>query len=144
MLGFRGHFATKSHRYSTTLGRLRQDRRDYTRRHHRPDGPPADQPAEVDQDQVEHEDTTLVIGSWRYAGMAGSPSETPPSPWPQPRGREMTDRLGDHISASPDSQPVPWSEERQSRVSEANRAATPHAPWTAETEKDHGTAIDHR
>ena len=69
MLGFRGHFATKSHRYSTTLGRLRQARRDYTRHHHRPDTRPADQPAEVDQDQVEDEDTTLVIGSWRYAGM---------------------------------------------------------------------------
>ena len=70
MLGFRGHFATKSHRYSTTLGRLRQVRRDYTRRHHRPDNTrPTDQPAEIDQDQVEDEDTTLVIGSWRYAGM---------------------------------------------------------------------------
>jgi hypothetical protein len=69
MLGFRGHFATKSHRYSTTLGRLRQVRRDYTRRHHRPDSRPTDQSAEVDLDQVEDEDTTLVIGSWRYAGM---------------------------------------------------------------------------
>ena len=69
MLGFRGHFATKSHRYSTTLGRLRQARRDYTRRHHRPDSRPTDQPAAVDLDQVEDEDTTLVIGSWRYAGM---------------------------------------------------------------------------
>jgi hypothetical protein len=39
MLGFRGHLATKSRRYSVTLGRLRQARRDYTRRHHhRPDG----------------------------------------------------------------------------------------------------------
>jgi hypothetical protein len=71
MLGFRGHFATKSHRYSTTLGRLRQARRDYTRRHHKPDTPPTDQPAgvDLDLDQVEDEDTTLVIGSWRYAGM---------------------------------------------------------------------------
>jgi hypothetical protein len=32
MLGFRGHLATKSRRYSTTLGRLRQARRDHTRR----------------------------------------------------------------------------------------------------------------
>lgn len=32
MLGFRGHLATKSRRYSVTLGRLRQARRDYTRR----------------------------------------------------------------------------------------------------------------
>jgi hypothetical protein len=69
MLGFRGHFATKSHRYSTTLGRIRQVRRDYTRRHHRPDIRSTGQPAEVDQDQVEDEDTTLIIGSWRYAGM---------------------------------------------------------------------------
>jgi hypothetical protein len=32
MLGFRGHFASKSRRYSTTLGRLRHARRDHTRR----------------------------------------------------------------------------------------------------------------
>ncbi len=32
MLGFRGHLATKSRRYSITLGRLRQARRDYARR----------------------------------------------------------------------------------------------------------------
>jgi hypothetical protein len=69
MLGFRGHFATKSHRYSTTLGRLRQVRRDYTRRHHRPSNPSTGPAAEVDLDQAEDEDTTLVIGSWRYAGM---------------------------------------------------------------------------
>jgi excisionase family DNA binding protein len=69
MLGFRGHFATKSHRYSTTLGRLRQVRRDYTRSHHRAQTRSTDQLAEVDQDQVDGEDTTLVIGSWRYAGM---------------------------------------------------------------------------
>ena len=29
MLGFRGHFSTKSRRYSTTLGALRQARADY-------------------------------------------------------------------------------------------------------------------
>ena len=70
MLGFRGHFATKSHHYSTTLGRLRQVRRDYTRRHHRAANSfTADPPAEVDHDQVDDEETTLVIGSWRYAGM---------------------------------------------------------------------------
>jgi hypothetical protein len=34
MLGYRGHFATKSHRYSTTLRALRQARSDYQRRHH--------------------------------------------------------------------------------------------------------------
>ncbi len=34
MLGHRGHFATKSHRYSTTLRALRQARSDYKRRRH--------------------------------------------------------------------------------------------------------------
>jgi excisionase family DNA binding protein len=38
-----------------------------------------------------------------------------------------------HVSASPDDQPTPWSKERRSRVSAANRAATPQAPLTAET-----------
>jgi hypothetical protein len=66
MLGFRGHLATKSRRYSTTLGRLRQARRDYARRtrssrHECPTG-------WADQDQ-DPEETTLVVGSWRFAGM---------------------------------------------------------------------------
>ena len=69
MLGFRGHFATKSHRYSTTLGRLRQVRRDYTRRHHRPSNPSTGPAAEIDRNDQTDEETTLVIGSWRYVGM---------------------------------------------------------------------------
>jgi hypothetical protein len=67
MLGFRGHLATKSRRYSTTLGRLRQARRDYARRRHTR---PGDAPTGwADQDQDGPEETTLVIGSWRFAGM---------------------------------------------------------------------------
>ena len=66
MLGFRGHLATKSRRYSVTLGRLRQARRDYTRRAQLPTGDAAAGWADQDQDQDE---TTLVIGSWRFAGM---------------------------------------------------------------------------
>jgi len=66
MLGFRGHLATKSRRYSITLGRLRQARRDYTRRHlPRPSSGPG---IEVGDDQAE-EETTLVVGAWRFAGM---------------------------------------------------------------------------
>ena len=71
MLGFRGHFATKSHRYSTTLGRLRQARRDYTRRHHQ-SRPQQHWPAAGmgrPRRPGRQEDTTLVIGSWRFAGM---------------------------------------------------------------------------
>ena len=65
MLGFRGHFSTKSRRYSTTLGRLRQARRDHTRRTQLRDG----RPARVSTDQADLEDTTLVVGWFRYAGM---------------------------------------------------------------------------
>ncbi|MET9099541.1 replication initiator protein RepSA [Streptomyces antibioticus] len=60
MLGFRGHFSTKSRRYSTTLGALRQTRADYRARQHRealglpdPDGAEA---------------TTLTLAHWTYAG----------------------------------------------------------------------------
>jgi hypothetical protein len=35
MLGYRGHFATKSRRYSTTMRALRAARRDWRRRQHR-------------------------------------------------------------------------------------------------------------
>ena len=71
MLGFRGHFATKSRRYSTTLGRLRQARRDYTRRHHqlRNDNSAAESADWVDDEDQADDETTLVIGSWRFAGM---------------------------------------------------------------------------
>jgi hypothetical protein len=63
MLGFRGHFATKSRRYSVTLGRLRGERRSWRQRHtptHRSD--------------LEHQDdldeTTLVVtGTWQFVGL---------------------------------------------------------------------------
>jgi hypothetical protein len=60
MLGFGGHFSTKSRRYSTTLGALRQARTDWRedrRRRERFDG--------RDLDVVE---TTLLVGSLAYAG----------------------------------------------------------------------------
>ena len=68
MLGFRGHLATKSRRYSVTLGRLRQARRDYSRRRRLPRslGPVV----EVGDDRAAAVgETTLVVGSWRFAGM---------------------------------------------------------------------------
>ncbi len=62
MLGFRGHFATKSRRYSVTLGRLRADRRTWRQRHaptHRPD-----------LDEQDTGNTTLVVsGSWEFVGL---------------------------------------------------------------------------
>ncbi|MCX5283311.1 replication initiator protein RepSA [Streptomyces sp. NBC_00198] len=69
MLGFRGHFSTKSRRYSTTLGALRQVRADYRAAQQRaalglPD--PDDNP----------EATTLVLAHWTYAGHGYTPGES--------------------------------------------------------------------
>ncbi|MFF3271887.1 replication initiator protein RepSA [Streptomyces chrestomyceticus] len=69
MLGFRGHFSTKSRRYSTTLGALRQVRADYRATQQRaalglPD--PDDHP----------EATTLTLAHWAYAGHGHTPGES--------------------------------------------------------------------
>jgi hypothetical protein len=69
MLGFRGHFSTKSRRYSTTLGALRQTRADYRAAQQRaalglPD--PDDSP----------EATTLTLAHWSYAGHGYTPGES--------------------------------------------------------------------
>jgi hypothetical protein len=56
MLGFRGHFVTKSRGYSTNLGDLRVARAAY--RAHQ-DQPPAD-----DTD----DDSTAVVSFWQYLG----------------------------------------------------------------------------
>ncbi|MFI6458149.1 replication initiator [Streptosporangium amethystogenes] len=65
MLGFRGHFSTKSRAYSTTLGDLRQVRSTHrateARKQH---GLPA-----------LGDETTLVLGHWRFAGMGYTPGE---------------------------------------------------------------------
>ena len=60
MLGFRGHFSTKSRRYSVTLGSLRGARRTWRLKHLLAKTRPND---EIGPDEV------LVIGSWSYAGM---------------------------------------------------------------------------
>ena len=54
MLGFRGHFVTKSRWYSTTLGELRQVRADYR--------------AAQDGQGAEDDDSTPVMASWTYLG----------------------------------------------------------------------------
>ncbi|MER7702166.1 replication initiator [Kitasatospora sp. NPDC097605] len=61
MLGFRGHFSTKTRKYSTTLGALRDARTAWRRaqtleRLHGPDAP-----------AVDH--TTLVLAHWVFAGL---------------------------------------------------------------------------
>lgn len=66
MLGFRGHFSTKSRRYSTTLGALRQARADYRA---------AEQAAALGLDDTEP-DTVLVLADWQYAGHGHTPGES--------------------------------------------------------------------
>ena len=71
MLGFRGHFASKSRRYSTTLTRLRMARRRFqqakARHPHR----------RVTSDELTApgEETTLVIGEWAFVGAGWATNE---------------------------------------------------------------------
>jgi hypothetical protein len=62
MLGYRGHFLTKSQRYSTTFTRLRNDRITYRRVQRYPDGEKDPWGRDLD------ERTVLLISAWRYAG----------------------------------------------------------------------------
>ncbi|TLQ45150.1 replication initiator [Streptomyces marianii] len=62
MLGFRGHFSTKSRRYSTTLGALRDARADWRRAQAVPTLPGEGE-------------TTLVLAHWVFAGTGLSAAE---------------------------------------------------------------------
>lgn len=63
MLGFRGHFSTKSRRYSTTLGALRDARAEWRR-------------AQQHTPPTEHETaTTYVLAHWVFAGTGLSDTE---------------------------------------------------------------------
>ncbi|MEV4332407.1 replication initiator [Streptomyces sp. NPDC049597] len=63
MLGFRGHFSTKTRRYSTTLGALRQARAEWQRL--QAAIARGDQAVPADQN---YDDTTLVLAHWAFAG----------------------------------------------------------------------------
>jgi hypothetical protein len=69
MLGFGGHFATKSRAYSTTFGALRQERADFTAGQDPYTLAPGDSP------------DVLVINHWSYAGRADTLD--PPNPAPR-------------------------------------------------------------
>lgn len=72
MLGFRGHVATRSRGYSTTLGALRRARRDWRVRQRHGDAGPRDpwgRPLGVDDQDPDGEATTLLVGQWRFAGV---------------------------------------------------------------------------
>ena len=62
MLGYRGHFLTKSQCYSTTFTRLRNDRITYRRIQRHPNGEKDPWGRDLD------ERTVLLMAAWRYAG----------------------------------------------------------------------------
>jgi hypothetical protein len=63
MLGFGGHFATKSRRYSVTLGALRRARVAYAVRRRRGTAVPLDAWGRPEDDQA-----VIVVATWRFAG----------------------------------------------------------------------------
>lgn len=65
MLGFPGHFSTKSRSYSTTLGQLRSVRTDWR----------AQQVRQLHGLPEPCDGSTLVIGSWAYAGSGHTSGE---------------------------------------------------------------------
>ena len=63
MLGFRGHWSTKSRRYSTTFTVLRRARVAFARRRRAKDGVPLDA-----WGRPEDDDQVVIVASWVYAG----------------------------------------------------------------------------
>jgi hypothetical protein len=74
MLGFRGHFSTKSRAYSTTLGALRAARAAHQRQHAMASGY---------QPNVTG-DTVLVVAHWSYSGRGHPLSKAVPDRPPDP------------------------------------------------------------
>jgi hypothetical protein len=64
MLGFGGHFSSKSRRYSTTLGALRRARVAYAVRRRRGDTLPLDAWGRPEDDQA-----VIVVATWSYVGQ---------------------------------------------------------------------------
>ena len=63
MLGFRGHWSTKSRRYSTTMGALRRARVAFAKRRRARNGVPLDAWGRPEDDQA-----VIVVTSWVYVG----------------------------------------------------------------------------
>jgi hypothetical protein len=63
MLGFRGHWSTKSRRYSTTMTALRRARVTFAKRRRAKDGVPLDAWGRAEDDQA-----VIVVASWVYVG----------------------------------------------------------------------------
>jgi hypothetical protein len=63
MLGFGGHWSTKSRRYSTTMGALRRARVAFAKRRRARDGVPLDA-----WGRAEDDDQVVIVGSWVFVG----------------------------------------------------------------------------
>jgi len=63
MLGFRGHWSTKSRRYSTTMGALRRARVAFAKRRRAKDGVPLDA-----WGRPEDDDQVVIVASWVFVG----------------------------------------------------------------------------
>jgi hypothetical protein len=63
MLGFRGHWSTKSRRYSTTMTVLRRARVAFAKRRRAKDGVPLDAWGRPEDDQA-----VIIVASWVYVG----------------------------------------------------------------------------
>jgi len=74
MLGFRGHVATRSRAYSTTLGALRAARAAWRQDtsggllDEQPDAPAAEDDLEGSADPEQTEGSVLLVSAWRFAG----------------------------------------------------------------------------
>jgi hypothetical protein len=68
MLGYGGHFLTKSRRYSVTFGQLRAARTEHRRQQNHPDGERDPWGRPLDDTVV------LVLKTWTYAGTGYSPA----------------------------------------------------------------------
>jgi hypothetical protein len=68
MLGFGGHWSTKSRRYSTTMTALRRARVAFAKRRPARDGIPLDAWGRPEDDQA-----VVVVASWSYVASALRP-----------------------------------------------------------------------
>ena len=101
MLGYGGHFLTKSRRYSVTFGQLRPARADHRRATRPPD------PGRDAWDRPLDETVVLVLGTtWSYAGIVHI-TPRPALSWPQhpPRAPASTPArpvpVDDSVSTGP-------------------------------------------
>ena len=81
MLGFGGHWSTKSRRYSTTFTVLRRARVQFAKRRRARDGVPLDAWGRPEDDQA-----VIVIASWTYVGSGFATEGSACSLCRRPRG----------------------------------------------------------